>query len=152
MCNKQRSIHQACCLSALLFIIVVELLATSIRENKDIKGIIVNNTTYKISQLADDTTLCIRDQLSLKHAFDPIEQFGICSGFKVNKSKTGLIALNENLKKDKNLHASWHKGPFKTLGVRFTNNNEEMFNLNFRDILPHIKQVLNIWPITEFKR
>ena len=31
------SICQGCCLSALLLIIVVELLATSIRENKDIK-------------------------------------------------------------------------------------------------------------------
>ena len=70
-------IRQGCCLSALLFIIVVQLLATSIRENKDIKRIIVNNTTYKISQLADYTTLFIKDQLYLKYAFDQIEQFGI---------------------------------------------------------------------------
>ena len=40
---------------------------------------------------------------------------------------------------------SWHKGPFKTLGVWLTNNNEELFNLNLRDKLYHIKQVLNIW-------
>ena len=56
-------------------IILVELLATSIRENKNIKGIIVDNTTYKISQLADDTTLFIKAQVSLKHAFDQIERF-----------------------------------------------------------------------------
>ena len=97
-----RGIRQGCCLSALLFIIVVELLATSVRENKDIKGIIVNNTTYKISQLADDTTLFIKVQLTLKYAFDQIKLFGICSGFKLNKSKTELIALNENFIKDKN--------------------------------------------------
>ena len=40
---------------------------------------------------------------------------------------------------------SWHKGPFKTLGVWLTNNNGEMFNSNFRDKLSHIKHILNIW-------
>ena len=57
-----RGIRQECCLSALLFIIVVELLAISIRANNSIKGLIINNITYKISQLADDATLFTKDQ------------------------------------------------------------------------------------------
>ena len=140
-----RAIRQGCCLSALLFIIVVELSAISIRANNSIKGLIINNITYKILQLADDTTLFIKDQSSLKCAFDVIERFGFCSGLKLNKSKTELIALDDNIKRDKNLHVSWNNGPFKTLGVWFTKNEDEMYNLNFRDKLPQLGQILNIW-------
>ena len=140
-----RGIRQGCCLSALLFIIVVELLAISIRASNDIKGLTINNFTYKISQLADDTTLFIKDQSSLKYAFDLIERFGFCSGLKLNKSKTELIALDDNIKRDKNLHVTWNNGPFKTLGVWFTNSEEETYNLNFRDKLPKLRQILSIW-------
>ena len=108
-------IHQGCCLSALLFIIVVEFLAISIRENNNIKGIAINNTTYKISQLADDTTLFIEDQISLKYALNEIELFEMCSGLKLIKSKRELIVLKEDIMNDKNLHLTWHKGLFKTL-------------------------------------
>ena len=34
---------------------------------------------------------------------------------------------------------------FKTLGVWFTKNEDEMYNLNFRDKLPQLGQILNIW-------
>ena len=59
--NLATTNSQGCCLSALLFIIVVELVAISIKTNKNVKGIIINNTTYKISELADDSTLFIKD-------------------------------------------------------------------------------------------
>ena len=63
-----RGIHQGCCLSALLFIFEVKLLAISISKNNNIKGIAINKTTYKTSQLADDITLFIEDKISLKYA------------------------------------------------------------------------------------
>ena len=53
----ERGIRQGCCLSALLFIVVVELLAVGVRTENSIKGIIVDKNEFKISQLADDTTL-----------------------------------------------------------------------------------------------
>ena len=43
-----------------LFILCAELLACKIRETDKIKGIKVNQTECKISQFADDTTLCWR--------------------------------------------------------------------------------------------
>ena len=137
-----RGIRQGCCLSALLFIIVVKLLAISIRENNDIKGIAINKTIYKISQLVDDTTLFIEDQISLKYVIDEIKLFGICSG--LNKSKTELIALKEEIMKDKNLHVTWHKGPFKTLVVWFARN-EELINLNLMEKMKNLRQIINIW-------
>ncbi len=38
-------------------ILVGEILANFIRENKEIKGIKIGDTEYKVSQYADDTTL-----------------------------------------------------------------------------------------------
>ena len=62
----ERGIRQGCCLSALLFIIVAELLAISIRTNKLIHGVKIQQDEFKICRLADDTTLFLRDTCSLK--------------------------------------------------------------------------------------
>ena len=50
--------RQGCPLSLLLFNIVLEVLATSIREKKEIKGIQIRKEV-KLSLFADDTTLYI---------------------------------------------------------------------------------------------
>ena len=57
MFENSRSIRQVCPLSALVFILVVTILAVSIRKTKKIKGITFQNYEFKIAQLADDTTL-----------------------------------------------------------------------------------------------
>jgi len=51
-----RGIRQGCPLSAYLFILVAEVLAIKIRKDENIKGIEIGERTYKILQLADDTT------------------------------------------------------------------------------------------------
>jgi hypothetical protein len=63
--NPLEEIKQGCPLSALLFILVVETLANSIRKNPRIAGIKIGKTTWKISQYADDTTLFLNDEHSL---------------------------------------------------------------------------------------
>ncbi len=61
-----RGIRQGYPISPYLFIIVVEVLAISIRANKNIRGIQDESTELKISQLADDTTLVLLDILLVK--------------------------------------------------------------------------------------
>ena len=90
----ERGIRQGCCLSALLFIIVVELLATSIRSASNINGISINCIEFKMSQLADDTCLYLHDVESLGNALAVLDSFAVCSGLKVNKEKTEVIPLN----------------------------------------------------------
>ena len=90
----ERGIRQGCCLSALLFIIVVELLATSIISPNNIKGISINCIEFKISQLANDTCLYLNDVESLGNALAVLDNFAVCSGLKVNKDKTEVILLN----------------------------------------------------------
>ena len=64
-----RSIRQGCPISALLFILVAEMLAIEIRKDENIKGISVNITEYQIIR-ADDTTLILKDLYSLDKAIN----------------------------------------------------------------------------------
>ena len=59
--------RQGCPLSPLLFNMVLEVLATAIREQKEIKGIWIGKEEVKISLLADDTILYIEIQVISVH-------------------------------------------------------------------------------------
>ena len=53
--------RQGCPLSPLLFNIVLEVLATAIREEKETKGIQIRKEEVKLSQFADDMILYIEN-------------------------------------------------------------------------------------------
>ena len=53
--------RQGCLLSPLLFNIVLEVLATAIREEKEIKGIQIGKEEVKLSLFADDMILYIKN-------------------------------------------------------------------------------------------
>ena len=82
-----------CPLSALLFLIAVETLAIAIRNNNDIKGVQIGQKMFKITQLADDTTLFLNDINSLKTVLKVLENFRKTSGLNLNKSKTEILQL-----------------------------------------------------------
>ncbi len=70
-----RGIRQGCPVSPYLFIIAAEVLSISIRARHNIKGITIKDTTFKLSQLADDTTLLLMDFESVKNALLCLEDF-----------------------------------------------------------------------------
>ena len=53
--------RQGCSLSPLLFNIVLEVVATAIREEKEIKGIHIGNEEVKLSLFANDMILYIKN-------------------------------------------------------------------------------------------
>ena len=53
--------RQGCPFSPLLFKIVLEVLATAIREEKEIKGIQIGKKEVKLSLFADEMILCIEN-------------------------------------------------------------------------------------------
>ena len=56
-----RGVRQGDPLSPYIFIICIELLSAAIKYDPDVKGIILNNSEYLISQYADDSTLMLDD-------------------------------------------------------------------------------------------
>ena len=96
---------QGCPLSPLLFNIVLEVLATAIREEKEIKGIQIRKEEIKLSLFADDMILYIENPKdSIRKLLELISEFSKVAGYKINtqKSHTFLYTNNENSEKLRN--------------------------------------------------
>ena len=73
-------VRQGCPLSGILFVIGVELLASGIRSDNSIKGLLLNSTEFKLSQCADDTTCLVEDTSSASNLFKKLDWFRLCLG------------------------------------------------------------------------
>ena len=148
--NISRGIRQGCPLSALLFIIIAEILATTIRKCKDIKGITVHlqdsNHQIKITQLADDTTLFLKNTNEMSTAINIIENFGKVSGLKLNRNKTEGLLIGK-LKKTEECRINNIKFSLKVkaLGTYFGTNKHECYTLNWIDKIESCNKLINSW-------
>ena len=81
--------RQGCPLSPLLFNIVLEVLATAIREEKEIKGIQIGKEEVKLSLFADDMILYIQNPKdATRKLLELINEFGKVAGYKINAQKS----------------------------------------------------------------
>ena len=75
-------------LSPLLFNIVLEILVTAIRQEKEIKCIQIGKEETKLSLFADDMIVYIENPIdSTKKLFNLTNEFGKTAGYKVNTQK-----------------------------------------------------------------
>ena len=145
-----RSIRQGCPISALLFLLVVEILANKIRNDQTIKGVKINNEIYKLAMMADDITLINKDIQSIANAIVVFNKFEKCSGLKLNLNKTDIIPIGSQRGKDLVVPMDLKQikvkhGPFKALGVWFSLNIEESTNLNLTERIKSMSMLINIW-------
>ena len=76
---------QGCPLSPLLFNIVLEVLATAIREEKEIKGIQIGKEEVKLSLFAGDMILYIESPKDpTRKLLELIDKFSKVAGYKIN--------------------------------------------------------------------
>ena len=73
----------------LLFNIVLEVLATAIRKEKEIKGIQIRKEEVKLSLFADDRILYIESPKdSIRKVLELISEFSKVAGYKINTQKS----------------------------------------------------------------
>ena len=120
----ERGVRQGDPLSAYLFIIVLEILCVRVRSSKDIRGIKVDKEEIRLSLFADDLTGFLKDNLSLVNFLKLIEDYGICSGLKINHDKSEIMILGNcspTLQQDNVISCNLKiKKVVKILGVHFT--------------------------------
>ena len=75
----QRGVRQGDPLSPYLFIIVLETLASTIRSDNDIRGIMVDGQEIKLGLFADDLTGFLRNEKSLTTFLELVLLFAKCS-------------------------------------------------------------------------
>ena len=91
--------RQGCPLSPVLFNIVLEVLATAIREEKEIKGIQIRKKDVKLSLFADDMILYIENPKdSIRKLLELISEFSKVAGYKINTQKSLAFLYTNNAK------------------------------------------------------
>ena len=145
----ERGVRQGDPLSAYLFIIVLEILCIRVRSSKDIRGIKVDKEEIRLSLFADDLTGFLKDNLSLVNFLKLIEDYGICSGLKINHDKSEIMILGNcspTLQQDNVVSCNLKiKKVVKILGVHFTYDFRAKQKLNVDEFISSIQQKLRIW-------
>ena len=99
-----RGVRQGDPLSPYLFILVLELLAAALKNDKDITGVQIENSEFLLSQYADDSSLILDDNPhSLEKSLLVLSLFSECSGLKVNLDKTEQYGLALNMDRGRNI-------------------------------------------------
>ena len=91
--------RQACPLSPLLFNIILEVLATAIREEKEIKGSHIGKEEVKLSLFADDMILYIENPKDItRKLLELINEYSKVAGYKTNTQRSVAFLYTNNEK------------------------------------------------------
>ena len=89
--------RQGCPLSPLLFNIVLEVLASAMRQQKEIKGIKIGKDEVKLSLFADDMILYMENPTdATKSLLEVIHEFSKVAGYKINVQKSVAFLYTNN--------------------------------------------------------
>jgi hypothetical protein len=95
--------RQGCSVAPLLFNIVLEFLASAIRQEEEIKGAQIGKETVKISLLADYMILYLKNpKNSTQKLLDTMNSYSKVAGFKISlqKSLAFLYTNNKQIEKE----------------------------------------------------
>ena len=140
-----RGVRQGDPLSPYLFILALETLLTAIRQNQDIKGIVVEDKEIKCIAFADDSTNFLRDKESYDSLSSLLNTYGECSGLKLNKDKKEAYWLRSSYRNHEVLDINKVNEPIKILGIFFTYDQLKSEELNFDSTLRAIRKSLSCW-------
>ena len=143
-------IRQGCPISPLLFNTVLEVLATAIRQEKEIKGIQTEKEKAKLSLFADDMIVYIENPIdSTKKVLDLVSGFGKTTGYKVNIQKLKAFLYTNNEISETEIR---NKIPFDTatrkikyLGINITKEVKDLYSEKYRRLKKEIKEDTNRW-------
>ncbi len=148
----ERSVRQGCPLSALLYSITAEPLATLIKRDKEIRGIQMPYGGMSIiHQYADDTTFTVKDIGGIHRILKHMETYGKASGAKINVDKSEIMSVGGVDIEGENTPFKITKEYTKILGVNIGVNVKEARDVTWTGILNKIKQVLQFWRLRDLR-
>ena len=135
--------RQGCPLSPLLFNIVLEVQATSIRQHKGIKGIQIGKEEVKLSLFADDILYMKNPKESTPELLDLISEFSKVVGYKINTQKSVAFLYTNDEIAEREMRKT---PPFtitskriKYLGINLTKEVKVLYPENYKTLMRNIK-------------
>uniref|UniRef100_A0A3B3D4V0 Reverse transcriptase domain-containing protein n=1 Tax=Oryzias melastigma TaxID=30732 RepID=A0A3B3D4V0_ORYME len=148
--NLERGCRQGCPLNPTLFALFIEPLAQAIREQKDIRGITIGDSTYKVGLYADDILITLSNpNVSLPNLFTLLKKFGMFSGYKLNLQKTQSLSFNYNPQKEiqKMFTFNWGNNIIKYLGIYIPGDLKRLYEINYTRLTSEIKADIQRWSL-----
>ena len=141
--------RKGCPLSPLLFNIVLEILATAIREEKEIKGVQIGKEEVKLSLFADDMIFYIENPKdSSRKLLELINEYSKVAGYKINTQKSLAFLYTNNEKTESEIKETI---PFtiatkriKYLGVYLPKETKDLY-IETITLMKEIKDDTNRW-------
>nr|AAH36758.1 MGC4836 protein [Homo sapiens] len=139
-----------CPVSPLLFNIVLEVLATAIRQEKEIKGIQLGKEEVKLSLFADDMIVYLENPIaSAQNLLKLISNFSKVSGYKINVQKSQAFLYTNNRQTESQIMSELSftiaSKRIKYLGIQLTRDVKDLFKENYKPLLKEIKEDTNKW-------
>ena len=134
----------------LLFNIVLEALATAVREEKEIRGIQIGKEEVKLSVFADDMILYIENPKdSARKLLDLINEYSKVAGYKINTQKSLAFLYTNNEKVDKEIKETIPltiaTKRIKYLGIYLPKETKDLYIENYETLVKEIKEDTNRW-------
>ena len=139
-----------CPLSPLLFNIVLEVLATAFRKEKEIKGIQIGKEEVKFSLFAEDMILYIENPKDpTRKLLHLINEYSKVAGYEINTQKSLAFLYTNNEKTEREIKETI---PFtiamkriKYLGINLPKETKDLYTENYKTLMKEIKDDTNRW-------
>ena len=128
----------------------MEVLATAIREEKEIKGIQIGRGEVKLSLSADDMILYIENPKdATRKLLELINEFGKVAGYRINAQKSLAFLYTNNERSEREIKETL---PFtiatkriKYLGINLPKEVKGLYSENYKPLMKEIKDDTNRW-------
>ena len=141
--------RQRCPLTPLLFSMVLEVLATAIREEKEIKGIQIGKEV-KLSLFADDMILYIENPKdTTRKLLELINDYSKVEGYKINTQKSLAFLYTNNEKTEREVKETIQftivMKRVNYLGVNLPEDTKGLCIESYKTLMKEIKDDTNKW-------
>ena len=128
----------------------MEVLATVIREEKEIKGIQIGKEEVKLSLFADDMMLYIENPKdTTRKLLELINEFGKVVGYKINAQKSLAFLYTNNKRSEREIKETI---PFtialkriKYLGINLPKEAKGLYSKNYKMLMKENEDNTNRW-------
>ena len=133
----------------------MEVLATAIREEKEVKGIQIRKEEVKLSLFADDMILYIENPKdATKKLLELINEYGRVAGYKINAQKSLAFLYTNDEKSERKIKETL---PFTTatkrikyLGINLPKETKDLYTENYKTLMKVIKRYKQMERYTMF--